>query len=282
MVQKSYETSKFGTLYVVPTPIGNKNDITLRAIEILKSVDYICAEDTRTSSILLKMYDINKPLKACHLFNEKKIKSKIVEELKIGKNIALISDQGTPLLSDPGYELVKEAINNEINVVALPGSSALLPALNMSGIEANKFLFYGFLNSKKSIAKKELESLKETKFTMVFYEAPHRLLTTLELILSILGDRNISISREITKIHEEIFRGKVSEAIEIYKEVKGEIVIVVEKGSNEVDISEILNEVKLEIKRGLSNKDAVKLVSKKYGVSKNLLYNKNEEQRKWN
>ncbi len=280
MVQKSYETSKFGTLYVVPTPIGNKNDITLRAIEILKSVDYICAEDTRTSSILLKMYDINKPLKACHLFNEKKIKSKIVEELKIGKNIALISDQGTPLLSDPGYELVKEAINNEINVVALPGSSALLPALNMSGIEANKFLFYGFLNSKKSIAKKELESLKETKFTMVFYEAPHRLLTTLELMLSILGNRNISISREITKIHEEIFRGKVSEAIEFYKEVKGEIVIVVEKGSNEVDISEILNEVKLEIKRGLSNKDAVKLVSKKYGVSKNLLYNKNEEQRK--
>lgn len=280
MVQKSYETSKFGTLYVVPTPIGNKNDITLRAIEILKSVDYICAEDTRTSSILLKMYDINKPLKACHLFNEKKIKSKIVEELKIGKNIALISDQGTPLLSDPGYELVKEAINNEINVVALPGSSALLPALNMSGIEANKFLFYGFLNSKKSIAKKELESLKETKFTLVFYEAPHRLLSTLELMLSILGDRNISISREITKIHEEIFRGKVSEAIEIYKEVKGEIVIVVEKGSNEVDISEILNEVKLEIKRGLSNKDAVKLVSKKYGVSKNLLYNKNEEQRK--
>ena len=278
MIQESYKKSNKGTLYIVPTPIGNKDDITLRAIETLRNVDYICAEDTRTSLILLKMLGLSKPLKACHIFNEKKIKSKIVKEIEDGKNVALISDQGTPLLSDPGYELVCEAIQNDINVVSLPGPSALLPALNMSGIEANKFLFYGFLNSKNSVARKELESLKNIEFTMVFYEAPHRLISTLKLMQEVFGDRKISISREISKIHEEVFRGNFSGAIEYYKEPKGEIVIVVEKyKKEEVDVNKLLEEVKKEIKKGLSNKDAVKLISKKYGVSKNLLYNKNEE-----
>ena len=283
MIQESYKDSEKGTLYIVPTPIGNKDDITLRAIEILKKVDFICAEDTRTSSILLNMFNISKPLKACHIFNESKIKNKIVKELKIGKNVALISDQGTPLLSDPGYELVCEVIKNDLNVVSLPGPSALLPALNMSGIEANKFLFYGFLNSKTSVAKKELESLKNIEFTLVFYEAPHRLQSTLKLMQEIFGNRKISVSREISKLHEEIFRGTVEDAIEFYKDPKGEIVIVVEKCKKEsIDINDILEEVKNETKKGLSNKDAVKLISKKYGVSKNLLYNKNEEKRKWN
>ena len=281
MIQESYKDSEKGTLYIVPTPIGNKDDITLRAIEILKKVDFICAEDTRTSSILLNMFNISKPLKACHIFNESKIKNKIVKELEIGKNVALISDQGTPLLSDPGYELVCEVIKNDLNVVSLPGPSALLPALNMSGIEANKFLFYGFLNSKTSVAKKELESLKSIEFTLVFYEAPHRLQSTLKLMQEIFGNRKISISREISKLHEEIFRGTVEDAIEFYKDSKGEIVIVVEKCKKEsVDINDLLKEVKNETKKGLSNKDAVKLISKKYGVSKNLLYNKNEEKRK--
>lgn len=281
MIQESYKDSEKGTLYIVPTPIGNKDDITLRAIEILKKVDFICAEDTRTSSILLNMFNISKPLKACHIFNESKIKNKIVKELEIGKNVALISDQGTPLLSDPGYELVCEVIKNDLNVVSLPGPSALLPALNMSGIEANKFLFYGFLNSKTSVAKKELESLKSIEFTLVFYEAPHRLQSTLKLMQEIFGNRKISISREISKLHEEIFRGTVEDAIEFYKDPKGEIVIVVEKCKKEsVDINDLLKEVKNETKKGLSNKDAVKLISKKYGVSKNLLYNKNEEKRK--
>ena len=283
MIQESYKDSEKGTLYIVPTPIGNKDDITLRAIEILKKVDFICAEDTRTSSILLNMFNISKPLKACHIFNESKIKNKIVKELEIGKNVALISDQGTPLLSDPGYELVCEVIKNDLNVVSLPGPSALLPALNMSGIEANKFLFYGFLNSKTSVAKKELESLKSIEFTLVFYEAPHRLQSTLKLMQEIFGNRKISVSREISKLHEEIFRGTVEDAIEFYKDPKGEIVIVVEKCKKEsVDINDLLKEVKNETKKGLSNKDAVKLISKKYGVSKNLLYNKNEEKRKWN
>ena len=280
MIQKSYTEHKYGNLYVVPTPIGNKDDITLRSIEILNSIDIIYAEDTRTSKVLLNMYKINKPLKACHLYNESKIKNIVVNELKKGKNIALISDQGTPLLSDPGHELVIEVIKNDINVISLPGASALLPALNMSGIEANKFLFYGFLNSKTSAAKKELESLKNIEFTMVFYEAPHRFIETLKIMLEILGDRKISVCREITKIHEEIFRGKISEAIEFYKEIKGEIVIVVEKCKNEINLEDLLDEVKIEISKGLSNKDAVKFVAKKYGVSKNLLYNKNEEQKK--
>lgn len=280
MIQKSYVENKYGNLYIVPTPIGNKDDITLRSIEILKSVDIIYAEDTRTSKTLLNIYNINKPLKACHLYNESKIKKIAINELKEGKSIALISDQGTPLLSDPGHELVSEVIKNDINVISLPGASALLPALNMSGIEANKFLFYGFLNSKPSAARKELESLKNISYTIVFYEAPHRFIETLKMMLEILDDRKISICREITKIHEEIFRGKISEAIEFYKDIKGEIVIVVEKGKKEIDLDDLLNEVKIEKSKGLSNKDAVKQVAKKYGVSKNLLYNKNEEQKK--
>lgn len=277
MIQKSYSKTEKGNLYIVPTPIGNIKDITLRAVNTLKEVDLIYAEDTRTSSVLMKMLDIKKPMKACHIHNESTIKFNIISELKEGKNIALISDQGTPLLSDPGHEVVSEVISQGINVIALPGASALLPALNMSGLEANKFLFYGFLNSKSSAAKKELESLKELEFTLVFYESPHRFLTTMENILEVMGDRKVGISREITKIHEEVFRGTVSECINNYKTIKGEIVIVLEKGQKETNMDLIIAELDKAKKSGLSNKDAVKLISKKYKVSKNMLYNKNEE-----
>lgn len=281
MVQRSYKDKKSeGTLYIIPTPIGNIKDITLRAMEILKQVDIIYAEDTRTSKILLNSLEIKTPLKSCHLHNEKTVKYKILDELKIGKNLGLISDQGTPLLSDPGYEVVKEAIENNINVVALPGASALLPALNTSGIEANKFLFFGFLNSKDASVKKELETLKDIEYTLVLYESPHRLSKTLNNILKIMGNRNISISREISKIYEEVFRGNVSEAIEFYVEPKGEFVIVIEKGIKILDVNGALEEVKKAVASGMTNKDAVKLVSKKYGVSKNLLYNKFEEDKK--
>lgn len=277
MIQKSYSKTNNGNLYIVPTPIGNLKDITLRALEVLKMVDIIYAEDTRTSSVLLKALDIKKPLKSCHLHNEKTIKLTIVEELKAGKNIALISDQGTPLLSDPGHEVVSEIIKNELNIISLPGPSALLPALNMSGIEANKFLFFGFLNSKPSAAKKELQNLSDLEYTIVLYESPHRFLKTMEYILDVLGDRRISIVREISKIYEEVFRGSVSEAITFYQSIKGEIVIVIEKGQRTIDIDGILKELKKEIATGMSNKDAVKLISKKYKISKNMLYNKNEE-----
>lgn len=277
MIQKSYSKTEGGNLYIVPTPIGNIKDITSRAVSIFKEVDLIYAEDTRTSSVLMKMLDIKKPMKACHLHNESSVKFSIVSELKQGKNIALISDQGTPLLSDPGYEVVTEVINHGINVIALPGPSALLPALNMSGLEANKFLFYGFLNSKSSAARKELELLKDLEFTLVFYESPHRFLNTMENILDIMGDRKVGVSREITKMYEEVFRGTVSECIKTYKTIKGEIVIVLEKGKKEVDMNSIMLELEKAKKSGLSNKDAVKFISEKYKISKNMLYNKNEE-----
>ncbi len=280
MLQKSYEKKETGNLYIVPTPIGNMKDITLRAIEILQSVDIIYAEDTRTSRILLKEIKASVPVKPCHLYNENEIKSKMILELKDGKNLALISDRGTPLLSDPGYEVVVSAIESNINVISLPGASALLPALNMSGIEANHFLFYGFLNSKESSAKKELQKLKDLEFTIVFYESPHRFIKTLNNILNIFGDRKISVCREISKMYEEIFRGTVSEAINTYESIKGEIVIVVEKGTREIDYKEILGEIKVEVKNGKSSKDAIKSISKKYGVSKNLLYNMYEEEKK--
>ena len=277
MIQKSYSKTENGNLYVVPTPIGNIKDITLRAVNTLKEVDLIYAEDTRTSSVLMKLLDIKKPMKACHIHNEATIKFNIISELKEGKNIALISDQGTPLLSDPGHEVVTEVINQGLNVIALPGASALLPALNMSGLEANKFLFYGFLNSKSSAAKKELKSLKDFEFTLVFYESPHRFLTTMGNILEVMGDRKVGISREITKIHEEVFRGTVSECINNYKTIKGEIVIVLEKGQKETNMELVMAELDKVKKSGLSNKDAVKLISEKYKISKNMLYNKNEE-----
>ena len=280
MLQKSYEKKDSGSLFVIPTPIGNMQDITFRAVETLNKVDIVYAEDTRTSSVLFNYYKIKTPLKACHLYNENKIKYKVIEELKSGKNVALISDQGTPLLSDPGYELVKEAIENKITVIALPGASALLPALNMSGKEANKFLFFGFLNSKNGAAKKELENLKDLEYTIVLYESPHRLIKTLENIYQVMGNRNLSICREISKIHEEIFRGTVKEAIETYENPRGEIVIVLEKGEKTINIDSLMDEIKKEISNGMSNSDAVKLISKKYGVSKNLLYNKNEEIKK--
>lgn len=272
MLQKSYDKSN--ALYIVPTPIGNLDDITARGIETLKTVDYIFAEDTRTSSILLNKFDIKKSLVPCHKFNEETIKKKALELLKEGKNIALISDQGTPLISDPGYLTVKEIANNGYNVIALPGATAFVPALNMSAITSEKFMFYGFLNSKPSIARKELEELKTVKYTIILYEAPHRLDNTLQLILEILGNREISISREITKVHEEVFRGTVSEAINEMKNKKGEFVIIISGNNFEArsSVEDALNDVKYLIKCGMSEKDAIKFIASKDNLSKNELY----------
>lgn len=276
MIQKSYEKSEIGVLYLIPTPIGNLKDITLRAIDVLKNVDIVYAEDTRTTAILLKGLNISKPISACHMYNENKVKNVMVDKLKKGENIALVSDRGTPLLSDPGFEVSKLAMDEGINVVSLPGPSALLPALNMSGIEANKFLFYGFLNSKDSAAIKELEELKNNKTTIVFYESPHRFLRTIKSMYEIFGNRKISVIREISKLHEEVYRGTLETALEDIKEIKGEIVIVVEKNNDKINIDDLMEEVKSLIKTGISNKDAVKQVAQKYKISKNMLYNKNE------
>ena len=273
MIQKSYDGSN--SLYIVPTPIGNLKDITTRALEILEMVDYVFAEDTRTSGILLKYFNIKKTLVACHKFNEDTVKNKALTLLKEGNNIALITDQGTPLISDPGYLLVKEISSNGYNVIALPGATAFVPALNMSGIDSEKFLFYGFLPSKTTEMQKELEKLINLKYTIIFYEAPHRLLNTLENMRKILGNRIISISREITKIHEEVFRGTLQEAWEMFKNPKGEYVLVLDgnKEEKEVSLEILIEDIKYLVSSGMSETSAIKYVAQKNNVSKNLLYN---------
>lgn len=215
-------------LYLVPTPIGNLGDITIRGLEVLKNVDLILAEDTRNSGRLLKHYEINKPLKSHHAHNEHYQTDKVIEELKSGKKIALISDAGTPAISDPGFLLVRECLKNDIKIECLPGATAFVPALVNSGLPSDKFVFEGFLPQKKG-RQTRLEFLKEETRTMVFYESPHRLLKTLKQFAEHYGeDRQVSVSRELTKIFEETINGSLKEVIMHYadKTVKGEIVIV--------------------------------------------------------
>lgn len=220
-------------LILVPTPIGNLKDMTIRALEILKDADLILAEDTRTSGILLKHFEISKPLQSYHIFNEHKTVARIIEELKKGKKVVLISDAGTPGISDPGFLIVRECVQNEIEVVCLPGASALIPALVVSGLPTDSFVFEGFLPVKKGRQTK-LTELKSEKRTMVFYESPHRLLKTLENFIEYFGEnRKVSVSREISKLHEETLRGTLSEILTIFasRSIRGEIVIVLE-GNN--------------------------------------------------
>lgn len=275
MLQKSYdENSK---LYLVPTPIGNMKDITYRAIEVLNNVKVVYSEDTRVTKILLDYYGIKSKLVSCHKFNEKTIYPQVINNLQNGNSVALVTDRGTPLISDPGYVVVKEVIKSGFSVVSLPGPSALLPALNMSGIPADKFLFYGFLSNKVDESISELKMLKSINFTIVLYESPHRLIKTLHNIKNILGNNFISISREISKLHEEVFRGTVQEAINTYIDPKGEFVIVIDNNDKFEDISIAYDELKELINYGMDKKSAMKYVSKKYDVSKNVLYNMVEE-----
>ena len=272
MSQKSYDDS--ASLYLIPTPIGNLDDITVRALKTLETVDFILCEDTRETGKLLSKYNIKKKLVSCHEFNEDKIKSNVVDELSKGMNIGLVTDQGTPIISDPGYIIAREVIRCGYNVISLPGATAFVPALTSSGISPSPFLFYGFLNAKNSKQKIELESLKNLKYTMIFYESVHRIKDTLKNMLEVFGDRNISINREISKIHEEICRGKISELIDLVDEMKGEFVIIVEGNSDVVDYSSmsIIDHVKVYIDDGMSEKDAIKLVAKERNVAKSIVY----------
>lgn len=216
-------------LYLVPTPIGNLEDITHRAINVLKSVDLILAEDTRKSGILLKHYKISKPLQSYHVFNEQKVVSKIVERLKEGETMALISDAGTPAISDPGFLLVRACLENDIAIECLPGPTAFVPALVKSGLPADSFLFEGFLPHKKGRSKK-LDQLKQEPRTMIFYESPHRLIKTLNQFEETFGkDRKASVSRELTKVYEETVNGTLEELVRAFqnKKIKGEFVLVV-------------------------------------------------------
>lgn len=280
MKQNSYNSDIKGKLYLIPTPIGNLDDITLRALNILKEVDIVFAEDTRETFNLLKYYNINKKIESCHKYSEMKNKEKILKILKEGKTIGFVSDRGTPLISDPGNFVVNEVIKENIPVIALPGATALIPALNMSGLDNERFLFYGFLNNKKNAAKNELNKLKDVEYTMVFYESPRRLKTTLELMLEAFGNRKISIVREISKLHEEIIRDSIENVTKIIDDIKGEIVIVVEKKKNnklETISTNYIELVKEMQEEGYSKKDAIKEVSLKYNISKNKLYEECKE-----
>jgi 16S rRNA (cytidine1402-2'-O)-methyltransferase len=217
------------SLYLVPTPIGNLKDITLRAIDTLKEVDVILAEDTRTSGVLLKHLQLSKTLQSYHSFNEHKAIVKLVERMKKGESFALISDAGTPAISDPGYLLVREVLSAGLEVSCLPGPTAFVPALVASGLPNDRFVFEGFLPHKKG-KKSRIDSLLTEARTMIFYESPHRLLKTLEQLGEAFGqDRQAAVARELTKIHEETVRGTLAELIEYYQThpLKGELVLVV-------------------------------------------------------
>lgn len=272
--QKSYDNTP--TLYILPTPIGNLDDITYRTIKVLEEVEVIFCEDTRITRHLLNHLNIsNKKLISNHKYNEFAIKEKILEYLNQGNNIALVSDRGTPGISDPGFVAVDCAIENDYNVVCLPGANALIPALIMSGLDTQPFLFYGFLNSKNSKQKEELEKLKNQESTIIFYEAPHRLKSTLENIYKVLGERKTALIREISKLHEEVIRGNISEIVEIADTLKGEFVIIVEKHiKEETDYSNIsvLEHINKYIEEGLSSNDAIKKVAKDRNVAKNDVY----------
>ena len=274
MSQKSYDESP--TLYLIPTPIGNMDDLTYRTVKVLQEVEVLFCEDTRETGKLLSALDIKKKMIANHEHNEETNKGKIINYLSEGYNVGLVSDRGTPVISDPGYELARYVIQEGYNVVALPGATALIPALITSGIAPMPFTFYGFLNSKKSKREKELEELKLNKSTMIFYESPHRINDTLESLKLIFGGkRRMSISREITKKYEEIYRGTIDEIIEQAFEFKGELVLVV-AGNNELDDFsnlDLISHINLYIDGGMSKMDAIKSVAKERGLKKSEVYN---------
>ncbi len=273
-----------GELYLCPTPIGNLEDITLRTIRILKEVDIIAAEDTRHSLKLLQHLGINKPLTSYHEHNKYKKIDYIIEKLNSGNNIALVTDAGTPAISDPGEELVKKCIELGINVVALPGATASITALIISGFNTKGFIFEGFLPTDKKSRIKILERNKNEERTLIFYEAPHRLIETLNILLDNFGNRNIAVCKELTKLHEEVIRGTIEEVLEIFNssdKIRGEFVLVLEGKS-----SELINEEKIKkfseidinthmmmyTSNGMSEKDAMKIVAKERGMKKREVY----------
>ena len=271
MIQRTYNDSP--SLYLIPTPIGNIDDITIRALDTLKSVDELLCEDTRTTSILLKHYNIKNKLTSCHEYNESKIVDYVLSKLEKGLNIGLVTDQGSPIISDPGFILSRAVIDAGYNVISLPGATAFVPALSSSGIEPSPFLFYGFLNSKKSKQISELKELEKIRFSIIFYESVHRIKFTLNNMLDIFGDRYICIGREISKVFEEYSRGKISELIDLVDSMKGEFVIVVEGNKKIIDYSnlDVVKHVSLYLD-DMSEMDAIKRVAKERNVSKSVIY----------
>ncbi len=271
MLQNSYDGKP--TLYLVSTPIGNLDDITYRSVKVLNDVAVVFSEDTRVTLNLLNYLGINKKLISLHEHNEDVVKEKVLEYLKNGDNIALVTDRGTPIISDPGYKTVKYITDNNYNVVALPGPTAFVPALITSGLAPQPFLFYGFLDSKDSLKKNELERLSDEEETIIFYEAPHRIIRTLNMMLDIFGDRNISISREISKKFETVYRGKISDVINIIPEM-GEFVIAVDGVKDKIVDNNITikDAVDNYIRTGFDIMTSIKKVAKDRNVPKNVIY----------
>ena len=275
--QKSFENEK-ATLYVVATPIGNLEEMTPRAIHVLESVDVIAAEDTRNTLKLLNYFGIRTRLIAHHQHNEEQSANGLLELLRQGKNVAIVSDAGYPLISDPGSVVAKKVMEEGFNVVPISGSNAMLNALVASGMNTRHFLFYGFLKAQEKERIRELHELKYYPFTIVFYEAPHRIEKMLKSCLEVLGNRQICLARELTKKHEEFIRGTIEEVLEIVDDIKGEMVVVIEGCSEEKNPGEnqasplVHEQIKTYIDGGLTTNEAIKRVAKELGLSKNDLY----------
>ena len=270
-----------GILYIVATPIGNLEDITIRAINILKEVDCIAAEDTRHTLKLLNHLEISKPLISYHRHNEETKSDILLEKLKNGENIALVSDAGTQGICDPGEEIICKCIEEKIKIVPIPGACAIVNALICSGLDTKKFLFLGFLSINKKIRKEELEKIENSQETIIIYEAPHKLKETLKDLSNILENRKITIARELTKIHEEFVRGTAKELLETFQEVKGEMVLIIEKNQAKVKTNEeILANLTLEEhynyyeEKGFEKKEIIKKIAKDRNLPKNEIYQK--------
>lgn len=273
--QKSFAFDQ-PSIYLVATPIGNLDEFTPRAVEVLKQVDVIAAEDTRNTMKLLTHFDIHTRLIAHHQHNEQASAKGLLEMLEDGKSIAIVSDAGYPLVSDPGQTITQLAIEAGFPVIPVSGANAMLNALVASGLPAQPFLFYGFLKAQEKERTKELLDLKYYPQTLIFYEAPHRIHKTLETMLTIFGNRHICLARELTKRYEEFIRGTIAEVLEICEELKGEMVIVVEGSKEEKepqqDMPSIQDQINHYVSGGLSSKEAIKKVAKERGLSKNDLY----------
>ena len=269
-----------GKLFLVATPIGNLDDITLRALKVLKEVDLIAAEDTRHTLGLLNHFEISKPLISYYRETEKKKSPILIEKLMEGKNIAIVSDAGTPGISDPGEEIIKQAILKNIEIIPIPGCVAFVNALICSGFDTKEFEFIGFLSSNNKEKKDKLEEIKFDTRTIIFYEAPHKMKSTLKTMLEILGDREIVLARELTKIHEEFIRGKISTILEQIVEFKGEFVIILkgnDKSKNDIELENLNNKTLEEHylyyeNKGLNKKEIIKKIAKDRALDKNTIY----------
>lgn len=268
-----------GKLFLVATPIGNLDDMTFRAIKVLKETDLIAAEDTRHTLQLLNHFEISKPMISYHRHNEEIKTNILIQKLKEGQNVALVSDAGTPGISDPGSEIVKEAIKEGIDIVPIPGACALINALIASGLNTEEFSFIGFLPLNKKNRKEKLEFIKKCNKTLILYEAPHKIKNTLNDLQEFVGDRKITLAREITKIHEEFIRGNINEVLDKIEEPRGEFVILIEGNKEDCTNEEIIlssltveEHYKFYEKQGISKKDIIKLIAKDRNVPKNEIY----------